>query len=177
MSSGNTWLTLAREAANAPAKPGPTVSREWSRNVAAKAMTVAALGAPTAWTKAAAWVAKCKAWLLGTAVLLTGTAWFATAPLRNPTVQIRYQSWSTATLAQLKAWVPFECEEAGRIGVLMKVTHDRVAEAGSDETRATQAIQQVRDDIEQLLNPEQRAAFRESQKELYPKWFPPKSKP
>ncbi len=163
------WEQLARAAqpTAARAKPGP--STDWTAAVAAKAMAGASLGRPSPWTVVAAWATLPKIVLPLLALLLAGGMWLGPRFLGGGTsAEQRSSLWAEATLRQLKAWHPMECEEAGAIGQLLQ----RRASELTTTTNAAAVLDSTQAEIGRLLTPPERAAFESEQARLRAKWFP-----
>ena len=110
-------------------------------------------------------------WKLGgplLALLLGSGVWFGPRIIRRePAPAVRYEQWADATLRQLKAWHPMECEEAGAIGQLLQL---RVAELKAG-TNAAAVLDIARTQIGPLLTPTERAAFEAEQARLRAELF------
>ena len=163
------WQQLARAARPAAANAKSAPPADWTAAVAAKAMTGAALGRPPVWTVVAAWVSLPKVGLPLLALLLAGGMWLGPRFLGSgPSAEQRSSLWAEATLRQLKAWHPMECEEAGAIGQLLQL---RASEL-TTTTNAAAVLDSTQAEIGRLLTPSERAAFEAEQARLRAKWFP-----
>ena len=168
-----TWERLARAArpAHVPAHvpAADPASAGWSAAVAAKAMAGATLGQPSPWAVLKAWLMTAKVGGPLLALLLVGGVWLGPRiGGAAPAPHLRPGLWAEATLRQLKAWHPMECEEAGAIGQLLQL---RVSELKT-ATDAAAVLDSAQAQIGQLLTPEERVAFEAEQARLRAKWFP-----
>lgn len=163
------WEQLARAARPTAAHAKSVPTADWTATVAAKAMAGAALGRPSLWTVAAAWVSLPKVGLPLLALLLAGGMWLGPRFLGSgPSAEQRSSLWAEATLRQLKAWHPMECEEAGAIGQLLQL---RASEL-TTTTNAAAVLDSTQAEIDRLLTPPERAAFESEQARLRARWFP-----
>ena len=159
------WERLAEAARQLPVPDAPATPAAWTAAVVTQAMKGAALGNPSWWTVARSWLTT---WKIGgplLALLLVGGVWFFHP---GPSQEVRSERWADATLRQLKAWHPMECEEAGAIGQLLQ---RRAAELKAG-TNANRVLDAARAEIAPLLSPAEREAFAAEQARLRARWFP-----
>lgn len=158
------WERLAEAARRHAAPAASATSAAWTATVATQAMKGAALGKPSGWTVVRSWLTT---WKVGgplLALLLTGGVWVFQP---GPSKEVRSERWADATLRQLKAWHPMECEEAGAIGQLLQ---RRAAELKAG-TNVDLILEAARAEIVPLLAPTEREAFIAEQARLRARWF------
>ncbi len=139
---------------------GAATDNAWSAAMATKAMSGAALGKPTAGAFLVLWLTKFWPWLLAIVLVGSSATWMAAAkPWRSTPVE-SYAEWRSDTLAQLRTWLPLECEEAGRINILIRTPEATLSAPKTTVAAAIAERDRVRAQIELLLTPEQAETFR-----------------
>ena len=160
----DSWEQLAAKARQASETASEAnADPAWSAAMAKKAMTGAALGKATAGAFLVLWLTKFWPWLL--AILLVGNSatWVvATKPWRSTPVE-SYVEWRRDTLTQLRNWLPLECEEAGRINILIGTPEITLSAPTTTVATAVAERDRVRAQIELMLTPDQAETFRRSQ--------------
>ena len=157
----DSWEQLAAKARPASeTTTGAAADNAWSAAMAKKAMTGAALGKPTTGAFLVLWLAKFWPWLLAIVLVGSSATWVVAAkPWRSTPVE-SYVEWRSDTLAQLRTWLPLECEEAGRINILIRTPEVTLSAPETTVATAIAERDRVRAQIELLLTPEQAGTFR-----------------
>lgn len=164
MKPADPWEQLAaqaRRASRSAAEDGAGAA--WSAAVAQKAMAGSALGQPTAGAFVILWLTKFWPWLVAFFLIGTSAGWLAMSKPWQSTPVESYVEWRKETLAQLRTWLPLECEEAGRINILIRTPEITLSAPRTTIGAAISERDRVRAQIELLLTPEQVEVFRRSQ--------------
>lgn len=164
MKQPDPWETLAAKARNAPVhKETSPPDSTWAASVAKNALPTAALGKPAASAFLVLWLQKFWPMLLAVALIVTTAGWLAVVQPWKPTPVESYVEWRKETLNELRVWLPLECEEAGRLNILIRTPE--ISLAGPKTTLEAVLAERARvlKEIEILLTPEQAEAFRKSQ--------------
>jgi hypothetical protein len=169
------WQQLATSARKAPASEPRPPTHAWVTAVSSKAMQVASLGQPSLKTIILAWLASWKV-LIPVIVIVLGSAgwWAGPGNFGRPTPAQRYDGWAGETVKQIRAWLPMECEQAGRVTLLMQDRTRQLKTLPPSGPAASALLEQTQRELNELLTLEQRQAFAAEQARLRAKWFPPK---
>ncbi len=155
------WEQLAAKARPASeTTAGDAADNAWSAAMAKKAMTGAALGKPTTGAFLVLWLAKFWPWLLAIVLVGSSATWVVAAKPWRATPVESYVDWRKETLTQLRTWLPLECEEAGRINILIRTPEVTLSAPKTTVAAAIAERDRVRAQIELLLTPEQAGTFR-----------------
>lgn len=164
MKQPDPWEALAAKARKAPAQSDSgSVDPAWAAAMAKKAMPAAALGQPAASAFIVLWLQKFWPTLLAVALIGTTAGWLAVAQPWKPTPVESYVEWRKETLNQLRVWLPLECEEAGRLNILIRTPEISLAAPKTTLEAAMAERTRVLKEIAVLLTPEQAETFRKSQ--------------
>lgn len=166
------WEQLAGLASKVSGVETP-VNRLRVEEITAAAMKNASLRTPGIGVVLLGWLGLPKVWLplvLG-ALLLGGWGLQGQFSPERRAAE-RYEGWAGATLRQLKAWYPLECEDAGEIGLLMQRRVEELKQSPSNSGKSRELISATERDLLGRLTPEQRVLFAAEQARLRERWFP-----